>query len=80
MPERLKKLIGSIVLVAFVCVYALTVMTVAAAKLPGTSRLTQLVFYVVGGLAWVIPAGALIAWMQKPSRRKELARSSDSVP
>jgi hypothetical protein len=80
MPQRLKKLIGGIVLVAFVCVYALTVMTVAAAKLPGTSRLTQLVFYVVGGLAWVIPAGALIAWMQKPSRRKELARSPDSVP
>jgi hypothetical protein len=80
MPQRLKKLIGSIVLVVFVCVYALTVMTVAAAKLPGTSRLTQLAFYVVGGLAWVIPAGALIAWMQKPSRRKELARSSDSLP
>lgn len=80
MPQRLKKLIGSIVLVVFVSIYALTVMTVAAAKLPGTSRLTQLVFYVVGGLAWVIPAGALIAWMQKPRRKSELARPSDSVP
>ena len=57
-------------LVVFVCIYALTAMTIAAAKLPGTSGLTQLVYYVVGGLAWVIPAGALIAWMQKPSRRK----------
>jgi hypothetical protein len=80
MPQRLKKLIGGIVLVVFVCLYALTVMTVAAAKLPGTSRLTQLVFYVVGGLAWVVPAGALIAWMQKPSGKRELARSPDSVP
>ena len=76
MPQRLKKLIGTIVLVVFVCIYALTVMTVAAAKLPGTSRLTQLVFYVVGGLAWVIPAGALIAWMQKPSRRGRLSALS----
>lgn len=70
MPERLKKLIGSIVLVIFVCVYALTAMTVAAAKLPGTSGLTQLVFYMVAGLAWVIPAAALISWMQKPGRKR----------
>jgi Protein of unknown function (DUF2842) len=69
MPERLRKLIGTIVLVAFVCLYALTAMTIAAAKLPGTSGLTQLVFYVLAGLAWVIPAGALIAWMVKPRRR-----------
>ena len=80
MPQRLKKLIGGIVLVVFVSLYALTVMTVAAAKLPGTSRLTQLVFYAVSGLAWVIPAGALIAWMQKPSRKRDLPRSPDSVP
>jgi hypothetical protein len=80
MPQRLKKLIGSVALVVFVCLYALTAMTVAAAKLPGTSRLTQLIFYVVGGLAWVIPAGALIAWMQKPNRKRELARSPNSVP
>ena len=66
MPTRLRKLIGSIVLVLFVIVYALVVMTVAAAKLPGTSGLTQLLFYVVTGLAWIVPAAALIYWMQKP--------------
>lgn len=66
MTDRLRKLVGSVVLVVFVCLYALTAMTIAAAKLPGTSGLTQLVFYVVGGLAWVVPAAALIAWMQKP--------------
>ena len=80
MPQRLKKLIGSIVLVVFVCFYALTVMTIAAAKLPGTSHLTQLIFYAVGGLAWVIPAAALIYWMQKPSQKKRLARTTDFVP
>lgn len=66
MSLRLKKLIGTVVLVAFVCAYALVVMTVAAAKLPGTSRLAQLAFFAVAGLAWVFPAAALIAWMQKP--------------
>jgi Protein of unknown function (DUF2842) len=68
MPLRLKKLIGTILLVVFVCVYALTAMTVAAAKLPGTSGLTQLVFFVVAGTIWVIPAAALIAWMQRPAK------------
>jgi hypothetical protein len=80
MPQRLKKLIGSIVLVVFVCFYALMVMTIAAAKLPGTSHLTQLIFYAVGGLAWVIPAAALIYWMQKPRRKNGLARGPESVP
>ena len=70
MPERLRKLIGTVVLVAFICLYALTAMTIAAAKLPGTSGLTQLVYFVVAGLAWVIPAGALVAWMVKPRVKK----------
>jgi hypothetical protein len=69
MPDRLRKLIGSIVLVIFVIIYALIVMTIAAAKLPGSSGLAQLAFYLVTGLAWVVPAGALIYWMQKPRRR-----------
>ena len=66
MPDRLRKLVGSVALVVFVCVYALTAMTIAAAKLPGTSGLTQLVYFVVAGLAWVLPAAALVAWMVKP--------------
>jgi hypothetical protein len=68
MNQRLRKLIGTIVLVAFVCVYALTAMTLAAAKLPGTSGWTQLAYFVVAGLAWVIPAAALVYWMQRPDR------------
>jgi hypothetical protein len=69
MPERLRKLVGSVALVAFVCVYALTAMTIAAAKLPGTSGLTQLLYFTVAGLIWVIPAAALVGWMVRPRRR-----------
>lgn len=65
MPQRLRKLVGSILLVAFVCFYALTAMTVAAARLPGTSGWTQLVFFTVVGLAWVIPAAGIVYWIQK---------------
>ncbi len=66
MHPRLRKLIGTVLLVTFVCVYALVVMTVAAAKLPGTSGLVQLAFYAVAGLIWVLPAGLLVRWMVRP--------------
>lgn len=66
MGERTRKLVGTMVLVVFVVFYALVVMTLAAAKLPGTSGVVQLLFYVVAGLAWVAPAAWLIAWMGRP--------------
>jgi hypothetical protein len=65
MPPRLRKLVGTVVLIAFVCVYALMAMTLAAAKLPGASGLAQLGFFAVVGLLWVIPAAAIISWMSK---------------
>ena len=70
MPQRLRKLVGTILLVLFVSVYALTAMTVAAAKLPGASGLAQFAFFLIAGTIWVLPAGALIAWMQRPEKRK----------
>lgn len=69
MPERLRKLIGTFVLVGFIIVYALSVMTIAAAKLPGMSGWVQFAFYFVGGLVWVLPAGLIIAWMVRPRAR-----------
>jgi len=68
MPQRMRKLVGTIVLVVFVCIYALTAMTVAAAKLPGTSGWIQLLYFAVAGLLWIVPAAPLVKWMQKPDR------------
>lgn len=68
MPQRLRKLVGTVLLVVFVSFYALTAMTIAAAKLPGTAWPVQLIFFLVAGLAWVVPAAPLVTWMQKPDR------------
>ena len=68
MGERTRKLVGTIVLVVFVVFYALVIMTIAAAKLPGSSGLAQLIFYTIAGLAWVVPAAWLIAWMGRPRK------------
>ena len=62
MPQRVRKLVGTVILVAFVIFYALAAMTIGAARLPGMSGATQFLYYLVAGLAWVIPAGVLIAW------------------
>ncbi len=69
MHPRLRKLIGAAVLTVFVLFYALTAMTVAAARLPGSSILVQTLFYAVAGLIWVIPAGAIIWWMVRADRK-----------
>ncbi len=66
MRQRTRKLIGTATLVVFVPVYALVAMTVAAVRLPGTSTLTQTIFFAIAGFLWLIPAGAVIWWMQRP--------------
>lgn len=68
MRQRTRKLIGAAVLAVFVPFYALCAMTVAAARLPGTTELTQWLYYAIAGLLWVIPAGFVITWMQRPDR------------
>ncbi|SCM73529.1 conserved hypothetical protein [uncultured Pleomorphomonas sp.] len=71
MSSSLRKLIGTVILVITVPVYALIAMVIAVAVLPGVNFWWQLVYYVVAGLLWVPPAGLLIAWMAKPDRRVE---------
>jgi hypothetical protein len=66
--QKTRKLIGAAVLAVFVPFYALLGMSVAGARLPHTTIVTQTIFYAVAGLLWVIPAGLIILWMQRPDR------------
>lgn len=63
MSSSLRKLLGTVVLVTMVPVYAMFAMLVAVAILPGVNFWLQLLYYVVAGLLWVPPAGLLIKWM-----------------
>lgn len=65
MNPRLKKLIGAILMVAFVIFYALIVMAVAPRILTGASKLVEMAFYVIAGLAWTLPLLPLIRWMER---------------
>ena len=68
LPQVVRKVAGTAMLVIFVPLYALFVMTIASSRLPGTSILAQTVFFAVAGLVWIVPAGAIIAWMLRPER------------
>jgi hypothetical protein len=65
---RTRKLIGTVALLAFLCAYALAAMLAAVVLQVRESRLIEFLFYMVAGLAWVLPAGLLIRWMHRPDR------------
>jgi len=62
-PIRLKKLIGTVLLVALVVVYSLVATIVAVAQLSQSGPLVHLVFFLVSGLLWVLPAMGIIKWL-----------------
>jgi hypothetical protein len=66
MRRRTRKFIGAVAMLTFVIIYALIAVAVAQASLPGTSRLTQLIYYLVVGLGWTLPLLPLIRWMERP--------------
>ncbi|HTV69405.1 MAG TPA: DUF2842 domain-containing protein [Rhizobiaceae bacterium] len=70
MPVRLKKLIGTILLIVLVLVYALVATAVAVAQLAESGPLVHLAFFVFSGLLWILPAMLIIRWMVKEPKAK----------
>jgi hypothetical protein len=66
MKIRTRKLIGTFGLLVLVVVWSLLGMAIAQVPVLAQSRLAQVIFYVVAGLGWVLPAMPLIAWMSRP--------------
>lgn len=67
MTQRTRKFVGTIALIVVIAVYALLAMAVAMIlQVNNASKFVELLYYIFAGLLWVLPAGLLIAWMQKP--------------
>lgn len=66
LPMRLRKLIGTVLLVAIVILYSLIAMALAVRILPGTAWWVQLAFFFVGGFVWILPSMLVIRWMVRP--------------
>lgn len=70
MPIRVKKLIGTMLLIALVLVYALVATIVAVAQLSESGPLVHLAFFLFTGMLWVLPAMGIIKWLMVPPRPK----------
>jgi hypothetical protein len=68
MPRRTRKLIGTFAMVALVIIWALAAMAIAQGRIREANGAWQMLYYVIAGLGWVIPAGLLIRWMERPDR------------
>ena len=67
MTQRQRKFLGTIALLLLIVVYAAIAVGVAIVlQVQNASKFTELLYYMVAGLLWVLPAGLLISWMQKP--------------
>ena len=64
MPIRVKKLIGAMVLLVLVIVYAILATAVATAYLGQSSGLIHLCYFLFTGVLWVVPAMVVIKWME----------------
>jgi Protein of unknown function (DUF2842) len=66
LPMRIRKLIGTVILLVFIPFYALVAMAITAS--PGVinaNKWLQMLCYIVAGTLWTIPAGLLIRWMSR---------------
>jgi hypothetical protein len=66
MPVRLRKFIGAILLITLVVTWALVAMALAQAPAIKANGVIEVIYYVVAGLAWVLPAIPLVRWMSRP--------------
>ncbi|WP_119308688.1 DUF2842 domain-containing protein [Cohaesibacter haloalkalitolerans] len=66
MKERTRKFFGMLMLVGWVVFYAAVGMTIGAAVVANAGALAQILFFLITGLIWIVPAGLIIRWMEKP--------------
>jgi hypothetical protein len=72
MPLRFRKLIGAVALFVLVIVWALIAMAVAQFPAIRDNTVLSILYYVIAGLGWVLPAMPLVSWM---SRQRKLQTS-----
>ncbi len=69
-PLRVRKLIGTMALLALVTVWSLLAMALAQVVLVRADRLVEFAYYAIAGLGWVLPAMPLIAWMSRDRKAR----------
>jgi uncharacterized protein DUF2842 len=72
--QRQRKLIGTVILLTFLAVYGFVIMAFSAGRIMQAGAVAQFVYFLIAGLAWVLPAGLLIRWMLRPDQAASTSR------
>jgi hypothetical protein len=67
MTSRTKKLVGTIVILFWLVIYALIAMSVAVRVLPHANGAVAFVYYLLAGTLWAVPVGLMFPWMMRES-------------
>ncbi|ATN33921.1 DUF2842 domain-containing protein [Rhizobium sp. S95] len=69
MPARLRSFIGTILIIILVVVYAIVATTIASSLLATSPWWVHLLYFLLSGLLWILPAMLIIKWMAGPVRK-----------
>jgi hypothetical protein len=69
MNPRIKKLIGAIVLLIWLPIYALVAAGIGVHVLPHAHWAVAILFYALAGTLWIIPIGLMLPWMHREPQR-----------
>lgn len=75
MPVRLRKFLGAVALFVLVTVWALIAMAVAQFPAIRDNTMLSILYYVIAGLGWILPAMPLVSWMSAPGSAGQNRRS-----
>ena len=73
MTIRLRKFIGAFLLIGLVVGWSLIAMALAQLPVIKANGVVEVLYYVVAGLGWVLPAMPLIRWMSRPDAPRKQA-------
>ena len=65
MSPRLKKLIGTLVMLVWIVFYVLIAMGVGTHVLPSAPWYAALLYYALAGTLWIVPIGLMLPWMNR---------------
>jgi hypothetical protein len=68
MTPRVKKLIGTVLMLVWIPIYALAAMSVGVRVLPHAVGFIAFFYYLLAGTLWAIPIGLLLPWMHRERR------------
>lgn len=72
MPLRLKKFIGTILIVILVSLYAVLATTIATLTLSSSPWYVHLLYFLLSGVLWILPAMLIIRWMAGPKKTDQV--------